>query len=227
MNIQYAPLTLAWALMAAVSAQAAPLTFSFSGTLDYVGGGSQQQIAEGDSFTGSFSVESSALDINPVAFIGNYTESFSIEATVNGFVYSSSTTASDCPACGGVEVFIPSDGTTHSFGAYSGLLGYPPVSGPNLSGYAPFQMSINLYDASKSVFSSDALPSNLVLSSFSSRRFNLFFQQVDGIDNRYVTGVITSLTLVTAAPIPEVSTGTMLAIGLGVAGIAARRRKNR
>lgn len=225
MRIRYAPLVVACALMVAVTSQAAPVTYSFGGTLDYPFRGVLPPFEEGDSFSGSFTFESSALDINPVPFIGDYTADFSIDVTVNGLVYSSSTTSSDCPVCGGVEVFNPPDETTHSFRAQSGLIGYPPVAGPNLGRYAPYQLTVWLFDSSQTVFKSDALPLNLVLSSFSSARLYLFFQEVNGPDNRLATGVITELTLLTAPPVPETSTSAMFALGLGALGIAARRRK--
>ena len=226
MSIRYAPLAMACALMVAATAQAAPVTYAFGGTLDDVAW--QLPLAVGNSFTGWFTFESTSLNLQPAGYEeAIYPAGFAINAAVNGYFFSSSSTPSDCPNCGTVSVFNGRsvDGFVASSGYRSPPVhGYAPLSGPKLDSRSAIFLLVDLIDFGHTAFSSVALPSNLALSSFEYHRFTIFFEDADGYLSS-VSGPISSLSLVTVAPVPEASTNALLALGLGALGIAARRRK--
>lgn len=136
MKFRYAPLALACALMGAGTAQAAPVTYSFGGTLNLVDT-EQPFVKVGDSFTGSFTFESSSMNVSLIPNQATYIAAFALDATINGYSFSSSSTASDCPACGGFSIFNDYGGTADAFTATSKIVGPPPapVTGPNVNGF--------------------------------------------------------------------------------------------
>ena len=100
MTIRYAPLAVACALMVAATAtttaHAEVVTYSFGGTLGLVI--DLPSLSVGDAFTGSFTYEATAVDASPDPAFGFYPSSFSINVTVGGNSFSSSTTSvADCP----------------------------------------------------------------------------------------------------------------------------------
>ena len=231
MKIRYAPLAVACALMVAATAQAAAVTYSFGGTLGLVV--DLPPLSVGDTFTGSFTYETTAVDAEPDPSIGFYPNGFSINVTVNGHSFSSSTASVlDCPTCGGISLLdgpIPSSSdyfiaSNSRFGA--AVPTSAPVIGPQIDGIMPFELSVDL-GGPVTLYDSDALPPTLALSSFSAdRTLNFRFSNNGGQNNAIARGNITSLTLITAPPIPEPSTTAMLALGLGALALV-RRRKDR
>ena len=222
MKIRYAPLAVACALMVAAAAtttaQAAAVTYYFGGALSTSG---LPPLAIGDTFTGSFTYETTAIDVSPNAAFGIYDASFAIDATVNGYSFSSSTSASDCPACGGIQVQNNLNGFD-GFAAISGLnLPLAPVIGPSLDGFLPIAVGALLFDPSGTVFNSNVLPSALALSSFQDSEFILTFG--NDFERRSAAGFLTYLST-TAPPVPEASTSAMLALGLGALAVVRRRK---
>ena len=225
MKIRYAPLALACAWMVAAAttttAQAASVTYTFGGTLDSVARG-LPFLAVGDSFIGSFTFESTSPDVSASAGQSIYPEGFSINATVNGYSFSSNSNLSDCPACGDVAVANDSNTFSDIFFVKNNA-GFAAVTGPHVNGFVPYDLTVQLFDFSGVVFNSNALPSNLVLSAFDYRRFSISFLDANG-NGTGAGGALTDLTLVTAAPVPEASTSAMLALGLGALAVVRRRK---
>jgi len=219
MRIRYAPLAVACAIMVAGAAQAASVTYNFGGTLDSVDG-TITFLSVGDSFTGSFTFDSTS----PNTYVGPaqavYPEGFSITTKVHGYSFFSNSNPSNCPGCGNVTV-VNDAAVGDLFIARNES---DPVSGPHPNGFTLYDLSVNLYDFTGVAFNSNALPSNLALSAFDYHRLGLSFLDAGG-NGRGAGGEITSLSLATAAPVPEASSSAMLALGLGALGIAARRRK--
>lgn len=226
MKIRYAPLAAACALMVATTAQAATVTYYFGGTLDTVPRG--PSFAIGDSFTGSFTFESTSVNLNSFSspFVGDYVDdSSAIEGTVNEYSFSSSNTStcSGSGACVGIRVFNDTPTLGDYFEASSAVYGIlAPVTGPNLDGLVPQQLFVALQDPSNTVFNSVALPPILPLSSFDGARFSIRFFDTVNVGQPDVAGPLTYLS--TTPPIPEPSTTAMLALGLGALAFARRRK---
>ena len=225
MKIRYAPLAVACALMVAAAAtttaQAAAVTYYFGGTLDAVSG--VPSLSVGDSFTGSFTFESTSVNLNsfPSPNIADYVDSSSaIEVTVNGYSFSSvNTSACASVACGGILVYNDAPTLGDYFQASSSVYGIlAPVTGPNLAGLGTsLSLVLALQDSTGTVFNSTALPLSLTLSSFDQARFGL----IDGSSGS-PTGSLTYLS--TTAPVPEASTSAMLALGLSALTFVRRRK---
>ena len=227
MKIRYAPLAVACALMVAASAQAAAVTYSFGGTLWRVI--DLPSLSVGDAYTGSFTYETTAVDANPDPAFGFYPSGFSINVLVNGYSFSSTTSVLDL-AYGGITVAdSPYVGSNDDVGVATIALGAAtgsPVIGPQLNGFAPFALGLEL-EGPGTLYSSDALPPTLVLSSFTSdQTFRLRFSNDGGQSNAGAVGTITYLTLTSTPPIPEASTSAMLALGLGALAFVRRRKSH-
>ena len=217
MKIRHALLAVAGAWTVAATAQTAPMTYNFEGTLTDVPL-SLPSLAVGDTFTGTFSIESTAVDLGPSPYYsvqGTYAAGYSMTVTVSGHTYSSSD-GEVWVIDGAEDVFI----AANKAGLYQAGT---PATGPGLDGLLPYGLGLVLISKSNDLFTSTALPSNLTLSSFNS--FSFFALNFDAA-NAWVYGTFTSLTQVTAAPVPEASTGAMLALGLGALAWARRRQRS-
>ena len=227
MKIRYAPLAVACALMVAAAAtttaQAAAVTYYFGGTLDYVVG--VPSLSVGDSFTGSFTFESTSANLNsfPSPNTADYVDSSNaIEVTVNGYSFSSTnTSACGSLGCGGIRVYNDVPTLGDHFEASNSVYGIPaPVTGPNLAGLGTsLSLFLGLQDSTGTVFNSTALPLSLTLSSFDQTHF--------GLINGSSGSPFGSLTyLSTTAPVPEASTTAMLALGLSALAFVRRRKSH-
>jgi hypothetical protein len=92
------------------------------------------------------------------------------------------------------------------------------------SGWGGRSLGLSFTDPTGSVFSSTQIPTSLNLSDFASANF--FFSYAD---NGYLTrvevgGHLTSLQLI-SAPVPEPTTISMLLAGMGLIGVAARKKR--
>ena len=217
MKIRYTSLAVAcvMAMTVAATAQAAPITYTFGGTLGTVDA-VLSPLAAGDTFTGTFSIESTAADLGSPTQ-GVYAAGYSMNVTVHGYTYSST----------GGDVWVFHDGISGDVfiaGDTAALFGgVTNVTGPSLGGLLPYGFGFGLYSNSSHLFNSTALPSNLSLSSFD--RLNVFEMIFDS-GSAFAFGTVTSLTQVTAAPVPEASTSAMLALGLGALAVARRRQRS-
>lgn len=221
MKIRYASLAVAcaWAMTVATTAQAAPITYTFGGTLSTVDA-ALSPLAVGDTFTGTFSIESTAADLGSPTQ-GVYSAGYSMDVTVHGYTYSSSDG----------EVWVFHDGVNSDQFLAGNKLGLHLVgtqpTGPSLGGLAPFGFGFILNSSSSNLFSSTALPSNLALPSFEgSNGSNLFILAFSSQNPALSQGTLTSFTQLTAAPVPEVSTSAMLALGLGALAVVRRRQRS-
>ena len=228
MKIRHAPLAVACALMVAAvattTAQAAAVTYNFGGTIDDVN--SSPSFVIGDTFTGSFTYETTTVDSNPDPGSGDYRAGLSISVLINGNSFSSSSAASDCPACGGIEVLesTPTRGFVDVIYVQTQFVGggaFSPVIGPNVDGFAPHLIELGLVGPT-TLYDNDLLPLSLDLSSFTVARINIGFSGQNF--TQYANGPITYLTLVSTAPVPEASTAAMLALGLGALAVVRRRK---
>lgn len=113
-------------------------------------------------------------------------------------------------------------GDTFRVSNQTSLGGSVPLTGPNLDGLFALVLAVQLRDHSGMVFNSDALPSNLALSSFDEPRLRILFSGGGTNQREFATGPLTYLS--TTPPIPEPSTTAMLALGLGALAFMRRRQ---
>ena len=222
MKIRYAPLAVAcaWAMTVAATAQAAPITYTFGGTLDSVDA-ALSPLAAGDTFTGTLSIESTAPNVGDPGFpdTGVYSAGYSMNVTVHGYTYFSSDGEVSVHHGG---IYSDSFAAVNKFGVYG--VGTPPT-GPSLGLFQPSGFALLFSSNSSNLFSSTALPSNLALSSFDEPSvFLMAFRDANSQDFAGGQGTLTSFTQVTAAPVPEASTSAMLALGLGALAFVRRRQ---
>lgn len=221
MKIRHALLAMAgaWAMTVAAAAQAAPITYTFGGTLDYVDA-ALSPLAAGDTFTGTLSIESTAADLGSSG-VGVYSAGYSMSVTLHGYNYSSSDGEVSVSHSGAYQdSFV----AANNFAVYG--VGTPPT-GPSLGLFQPLGFALLFSSSSKNLFSSTALPSNLTLSSFDEPSvFLMAFRDASSQNQAGGQGTITSFMQITAAPVPEASTSAMLALGLGVLAVARRRQRS-
>lgn len=194
-------------LLAASTADAALIQFSFSGTVTeeaISGCVDPVVVACGTAFTGSFSFGSAASDGNTDTNLGLYAAS-AISLTINGTEFFSA-------ANGVINVAndIPQD--------QYGLLA------TGTSGLTVAALSILLEDLSGSAFGSDALPlSPSALAPLLPGTFALFASD----DSFQLQGVVDSITCTLGCgggEVPEPSTSLLLVAGLGAFGCSRRRK---
>ncbi len=205
------------------TSQAAPITYEFSGTIDNVTAGLSPPFSVTDTFTGSYTIESTttarAGSNSDFAFY-DAVLSFNVSVVDAGAtqVYSASLDS----ATGRREVQIddapnaPNDRYGISTFASDGLVG------ADVNGLALFGASFRLDDSTNAVFN-DALvlPTDIAFSDFDSSGFFLFF----GPDLVTVSGTLNALRRV---PVPEPETLPLLMVGLfGLMGAGLYRQRRR
>jgi hypothetical protein len=175
---------IACALCAGV-AQAAPVTFDFTGAVTDDPFGVSHF---GAPISGSFSFDSDAPDVIADPATGGYFSqgpAFSLTAIVDGTAYS---------AVGSLFVGVVNTGSDE----------YSVVAGNGST-----TLELLFEDASGTAFASDALPASVSLAAFAFRQFRLF-----GGDAEILGSVDTLTPVGVAAPVPEPATFALLGAGL-------------
>jgi hypothetical protein len=191
---------------------AVPLTVSFQGTISAVDPLLASAFSPGQSVSGSFQIESTAADTvaNPAVglYLGptNFTYGFgTYTATAAGGTASDFLRIDDDLVLG-----------TNTVDIYA--VEAAGVSGAAIGIFQPSRLLLTLGDATATVFSSDAIPTSLDLSTFSNHSASIRF--ADNGDVALVTANLTSV-----AVIPEPSSSAL--VGLGLLALCVRRRVRR
>ena len=205
--------------VAFMPADAASVTYSYSGVVDEIGIDSTGQIAAagitvGSTFTGSFEYDSNASPTSTTATQDDFSLINIVAEFDNGISLSSGANQEIAVINDTKDVFL-------SFAPQfvSSSFQYDPVS---------HYFELKLSDSTGSVFSSTDLPSTLNLSDFDGRQF-LFWgannkKGVTGTGRDRFSGTITSLTEISPVPLPPAL--PLFLTGLGGLGFFGWRRKH-
>jgi hypothetical protein len=207
------------------TAQAAPITFKFSGTVDSVDftfiafwqgifGGTIPAFL-GSTFSGTFTFDPTLSDLDPSANTGIYQQ---VPAGISGIsVTVSGVTFEQDPTRNFFISVLDDFAGLDSWNLTS--LGDPTALGVPDSSFS-YQVFVNLGNFGGNAFPSDALPTSASLSDFpDQQRFGVSIGPA--VQNLSVNGEIESLTIV-----PEPSTLALFFIGaLGVLGNLLRKRR--
>jgi len=222
-------LVLALPFWLAGPAQATPVQFLFSGTLNSVTPG-LPLFQVGNPFSGTFTYESSTTanpgSIPQQAFYNALTDfTVTIQIVPNAITFSTSKSApSGAPNSVVIENHEAGGGGIDVFRVQA----LPPFSGSNLPLFLVTSAVVALQDNSASVFGPDdtivPLPTSLNLSQFSSELFGLNFANSAG-DQFQARGPLNNLV---RTPVPEPTTLLLFGSTIAVLGLArwARRRLN-
>ena len=200
-------LACAVASMLAVSdARSAPVSYNFSGTVEFVTPGLSPTIAVNNTFAGGFTFDSTTppnvVDLNQQVFNALTDFHFSINGLVGTYG-------------GSQEIQVDNDVTGCALcGDRYFVFARSPI-GTAINSQALVDFSILLFDATASAFSDTSLVQNLVLSAFGIKGFTATYEG----GNRF-EGRIDSLT---QTPLP----GALPLFAAGLAGliVALRRRR--
>jgi hypothetical protein len=204
-------------LMASAVAEAAPVTLTFTGTVDLVDAGLTSQFAKTQTISGSYTFESTTPAVTgSTSAVSAYNALTALNFDLAGYT-------GGIPGGTGSPRIIMNNGI-------GGHDGYGVVStatngltGATVGGLSLVSFVLILDDDTGQVFS-DALtlPGTLDLTNFSSVLFGLTFANNDG--TQVVTGTLTSLS---SSPTPVPEPCTLALLGTGLIGVAARRRRHK
>jgi hypothetical protein len=188
---------------AVTPANAALITFNFTGTVTAVGSnlGGTTTFSNGQTLTGSYTFNSATADSNGGPTIGTYNGTIS-NLVVNIGSYSATLGA------GTNFIQVKNLPTSDSYTMQA------PFSGATVNGHTPQLFGISLVDPTHTAFGNDHLPTTAPnLGSFATKDFRLVF---NGGPTATVSGVLTSLT---AVPLPAAvilfGAGLIALVGLG------------
>ena len=194
-------------------ASAVPLTYTFSGQIDFVDAdlvAEAPPFAVGDPFQFVFSIDSAATGSVLAPGVVQYFPVTGISVTLNS-AYALSASAPDIELSGSVSV---QDGTPDQFQQNIQVI---PGTAPDLGSYRLMQVVTTFHDSTGSMFSSTGLPTALDAGDFTGiNSVQMIFRNPgDLADQRSVFGFAT-LALVT---VPEPTTAALL---LGAALLLTR-----
>ena len=196
-------------------ALASPITFQFGGIVTSVDPLLTGMFAVGNPISDVLTFDTAAADTAPGPTVGMY-QYISFQLRFDSYV------ASSLPGVNSiVSVF-----NEPSFDLFQAVSAFSAVGAP-VNGLTLVSGATTLLDSSHMVFSSDALPTSLNLSSFDLADTSLSFCATPGdpgncnMHLHQVFGNITSLSVTSS--VPEAATLTLL--GLGLAALGASRRQ--
>lgn len=206
------------------SAHAQLITVQFEGTVDSISGNAAALIDIGNSFTGSYTYETSTPDTNANTIAGDYTHAIQeITFTVGGFSFTKGIDLS--PSFATDSILITNNGFGIDLDAYAAVV--PVLSGSDVGDFSASKFGFEMYLAGStgSVYTDDSLPSDLNLASFQS--FDLGLQPTlqlmftdGGTKSTFASANISSISTV---PVPAAvwlfGSGLISLIGV------ARRKK--
>jgi hypothetical protein len=198
-----------------MAAQAAQITFSFTGTITSISDplNAFAGVSSGTTFSGSYTFDSTTADADSSATIGRYAGA--LEAfTLNIGAYSLSFPGEGSPNQIVVRNDVGAGGNIDTYNVLADFLGFGGYSDIDLLGLGG--------QGPNTVFGSDALP--LTPDFFASLTFTTF--QLDLKEQSKGTtgtlrGTLTSLTTTTSVPEP----GVLGLLGLGLLGLGLMRRR--
>jgi hypothetical protein len=201
-----------------VGAEAAPVTFTFSGAVTAVNPLLASTFAPGDVLTGVLTYDSELVDTNGNGNIGRYEPVSSLAFTIGSY------SATFVDGSGFVNVTNGAPG--------SDQLGFRgDVTGPTVNGFKPFNLQLGLTDATGTALSSDELVLAFTTGQFTLNQF--FFTFTNRANPYDVTSPGTNFTGVQGTfsgsagvtELPEPAQLTLLGCALASSLVRLRRKR--
>ena len=197
--------------LASASADAAAITATFGGTItDFDAQLADGTFVAGEPVSGSFVIDSEAVDSEPLPNEGNYDLAVTDISVEFG----------DYPATSATGYLFIRNGTAQpdEFGVSA-----EPPSGAPVSGLPIYTFNFQLSDTTQAALSSDAIPLALDLADFDQVRVSLSY-----LDGSFFYTVFASITSLTFTPVPEPGRAWQTAIGaLALLALGPRARLSR
>lgn len=208
--------------LASAGAQAAPVSYAFSGVTSTTMGG----VVAHTSFTGTFTYDAAATGVISSYYSGTqaiFDNAYSSLTLSIGGNTVSSTVPGDLTLYNSVSPphSIPVGDSLYTFQPLDG--GGPNPSTGSFTGLTPNYIYLGFVDIGGTAFNSgSALPTSLNLSDFDSVFVGINYGPF-GAGN--TTTISSLLTLTPTAPVPEPETYALMLAGLAAVSLAARRKK--
>jgi len=202
-------------LGAVTTAEAAPITFAFTGTVQQVVPALSGTFQPGDAFSGSYTFESTTPDTDPSPGFGLYANGM----TSLTFTIGSYTGGADCSAAASCNIAVQDGGPGDCALTDCYLVTAKHPTGPSVEGVLPTDFALSLLDNSGLALSSDALP----LTPPDISNFSITFFGVNFDDFAFgVQGKLTSLTSQAAGTVDEPS--VLFLVAGAFLGLVLQRR---
>jgi hypothetical protein len=208
----------AFLLMASAAVEAAPVTFTFTGTVELVDSGLSSQFAKDQTISGSYTFESTTAAVaGSTSAVAAFNALTALNFDLGGYT-------GGIPGGAGIPAILINNGIGGQDGYGVLSTANNGLTGANVGGFSLLSFALVLIDDTGQVFS-DALtlPGTVDLTSFSTVQFALTFG--NGDVTQLVNGELTSLSPSLIPEIPEIPEPCTLALlGSGLIGFAVRRR---